>query len=79
MGRAWGNFEYALPLGRLVSLPIPCTIVHLKMMNVYIALILWKHRLSGNAVIATTWQSFVRSILVVPGTHFWVQSPGTYG
>ena len=48
--RGWRMGEYALPLERLVSLLTPCTIVHLKI-NVYIALSLWKHRLSGKAVV----------------------------
>ena len=81
VGRAWGNLVFALPLDRLVSLPIPCTIIHLEMIIVYIALSMWKHRLSGKAVVihCDNMASFVCSILVFPGTHFWAQSPGTYG
>ena len=75
VGGAWGNLVYALPLERLVSLPIPCTIVHLEMINVYIALSLWKHNM---AVICSlnsglSWDPFLgtvaRNIWIVTATH----------
>lgn len=41
----------ALPLKLLQDLLLYCTIVHLAMINVFIALNLWKHRLQGRTIV----------------------------
>ena len=42
---------YAIPLGFIQGLPLHCTIVHLEMINVFIALNLWKHKLQGRTIV----------------------------
>lgn len=51
VGGALGRLVYVLPLSRIPNLPLPCTIVHLEMINVFIGLNLWKHKLTGKAVV----------------------------
>lgn len=46
VGGPWRRLEYALPLSRIPFLPTLCTIVHLEMINIFIGLNLWKHRLT---------------------------------
>ena len=50
VGGAWGEIVYALPLSSIPQVPIPHSIVHLEMVNVFIAINLWKHELSGKTV-----------------------------
>ena len=47
----WGQLVYALLLHVIPNLPSNCTIVHLEMINVYIALNLWKKKLKGSTVV----------------------------
>ena len=42
---------YAIPLQFIQGLPLHCTIVHLAMINVFIALNLWRHKLQGRTVV----------------------------
>ena len=51
MGGSWGSRVYALPVQTISYLPINCSIVHLEMVNVFIALNLWKSDLKGRNVI----------------------------
>ena len=50
-GWSMGKFGIRPSIGEVCKPPTPCTIVHLEMINVYIALSLCKHRLSGKAVV----------------------------
>ena len=42
---------YAVPLGFIKGLPLHCTIVHLEMINVFIALKLWRNELQGKTIV----------------------------
>ena len=50
-GGIWEGSVYAIPLGFIQGLPLNCTIVHLEMINVFIALNLWKHKLQGRTIV----------------------------
>ena len=64
VGGIWEGSVYAVPLEIIQGLPLHCTIVHLEMINVFIALNLWKHRLQGrNIVIHCDNMAVVNSIL----------------
>ena len=51
VGGYWVDLIYAVPLGRIGDLPGNCSIVHLEMVNVFVALNLWKQRLAGKSLI----------------------------
>ena len=51
MGGALGSSVYALAVTSIPHLPSPCTIVHLEMVNVFIALNIWRQALSGKSVV----------------------------
>ena len=51
VGGVWDEMVYAVPLARLQNLPPRCSIVHLEMVNVFVALNLWKLRLAGKSLI----------------------------
>ena len=58
MGGSLGRLVYALPLQIIPNLPAHCNIVHLEMINVFMALNLWKKDLKGRTVViyvVTTW------------------------
>ena len=42
---------YAIPLGCIQGLPLHCTIVHLELINDFIALKLWRHKLQGRNIV----------------------------
>ena len=51
MGGALGSSVYALAVTSVLHLPSLCTIVHLEMINVFLALNIWQKELSGKSVI----------------------------
>ena len=51
VGGIWEGAVYAVPLGFIQGLPLHCTIVHLEMINVFIALNLLKHKLQGRTIV----------------------------
>ena len=51
MGGSWGRLVYALPLQVVPNLPSNCNVEHLEIINVYIALNLWKKELKGSTVV----------------------------
>ena len=51
VGSPWGDSVYALPLNLIQGLPPDFTIVHLEMINVFIALNLWKRKLQGRSIV----------------------------
>ena len=51
MGGALGSSVYALAVTSIPHLPSPCTIVYLEMINVFIALNVWRQELSGKSVV----------------------------
>ena len=46
-----GGISVPIPLGFIQGLPLHCTIVHLEMINVFIALKLWRHELQGRTIV----------------------------
>ena len=51
IGGVWGDLVYAVPVGRLTGLPVHCSIVHLEMINMFVALSLWSERLAGRTLV----------------------------
>ena len=51
MGVTLGSSVYALAVTSIPHLPSPCTIVHLEMINIFIALNVWRQELSGKSVV----------------------------
>ena len=51
MGGALGCSVYALVVNSVPNLPSPCTIVHLEMINVFLALKIWCKELSDKSVV----------------------------
>ena len=51
VGGIWEGSVYAIPLGFIQGLPLHCTILHLQMINVFIALNLWKQKLQGRTIV----------------------------
>ena len=47
----WGRHVYSLPTHTIPYLPAHCSIVHLEMINVFVALNLWKRELTGRTVV----------------------------
>ena len=76
VGGIWEGSVYAIPLDFIQGLPLHCTIVHLEMINVFIALNLWKHKLQGRTIVihcdnmavvnsissGCSWDSFLGSV-----------------
>ena len=51
IGGVWSELVYAVPVSRLTGLPVHCSIVHLEMINVFVALSLWSKRLAGRTLV----------------------------
>ena len=89
----WGIWEesvYAILSGFIQGLPLHCTIVLFKMINVFIALKVWKHKLQGRTIVihcdniavvnSILWDSFLgsvaRNIIMAPHSYprYWSHS-----
>lgn len=51
LGGYWNDLIYAYPVSHIPALPLNHSIVHLEMVNVYVALKVWKSKLRGQTVI----------------------------
>ena len=78
MGGSWGlvyGLVYSLPLQVIPNLLPHCTIVHLEMINVYVALNRWKKELKGRTVVIYCDNMAVVSTL--SSGHSWDKFLGT--